>query len=82
MDIDKILDDIESLDQESGGEPTNESAIFPPTNGGAVFAPAKGEQGQEDELQGQEEPLTHDERKLLLILGGGAAVSSLIWFWS
>ena len=31
MDIDKILDDIKSLDQESGGEPTNESAIFPPT---------------------------------------------------
>ena len=29
MDIDKILDDIKSLDQESGGEPTNESAIFP-----------------------------------------------------
>ena len=28
MDIDKILDDIESLDH---GEPTNESAIFPPT---------------------------------------------------
>ena len=39
------------------------------------------------ELQAQvlavsQDPLTHDERKLLLILGGGAVVSSLIWFWS
>ena len=33
------------------------------------------------ELHSQD-PLTHDERKLLLILGGGAVVSSLIWFWS
>ena len=40
MDIDKMLDDIESLDQESGGEPTNESAIFPPT------VDAQGQQGQ------------------------------------
>lgn len=32
------------------------------------------------ELQGQED-LTHEERKWLLILGGGAAISFLIWFF-
>ena len=35
----------------------------------------------QDVLDIEVEPLSHDENKLLLILGGGAVVSSLIWLW-